>query len=381
MLTRRENFLHALRRQPHDRMPAYFVLDSFNYPVGLPEELAKAAGAFTPIEMVVEAQKYTGLDVVVRITPSPVKMKYAPRMEQLENGNVSAVWTTPRGEMRSLIVPSVDSSSAFPVEHPIKELKDYDELMYLLETQEYSVDEAQIVEAQRHKDVLGDHGIAYANGPSTPIMDVARTWAGLQDFVFHMMEDPERIDRVLNRMAENYFVWMEMLAKHTPYDVIVIYDDCNTLYLSRNMFAQYSLPVLQRYSEICHKYGKIFVNHTCGRINAFLDMYAQTGNDSIDWLTPAPTGDVSPANAMKHFDGKMVPMLTPVPSVLRNESPESVVAHLRWMLDQVDTSKVIMMVPPPLGSPIENAKAAGRLLIEDYGVPQNRSEQFGSMFD
>ena len=381
MLTRRENFLKTLRRQPHDWMPSYYALDPFNYPNDLPTEIATAVSTYSPVETMVEAMKYMGLDVLVRLSPGIVTGKNGPRGEQMEGGKSKTIWTTPYGEMDALAVPSAEAGTAFTIVHPVKEMADYDKLMWLMETEEYTLVEANIPEVQRWIDVVGDSGICYANGPSTPIMELTRSWTGLQEFVFHLMEDQERVERALDAMAEVNCRHMEMLAANTPCEVIVFWDDCNSLYLSKNMFAQYSLPVLQRYADICHKHGKILVNHTCGRINAFLDLYAQTRNDSIDWLTPPTTGDVLPAEAMKHFDGKITPMIAPQPSVFRNESPQSVAAHIRELLADVDPLKVIAMLPLPIGSPIENAKMATRVLTEEFGVPLNRSEKFGCVLD
>ena len=67
-MTRRENFLRTLRREPHEYLPAAFVLDNMNFPGGF-------AGEFDPerafvVEHGVGFQRRLGLDVLFRIAPS-----------------------------------------------------------------------------------------------------------------------------------------------------------------------------------------------------------------------------------------------------------------------------------------------------------------------
>jgi hypothetical protein len=133
------------------------------------------------------------------------------------------------------------------------------------------------------------------------------------------------------------------------------------------MFNKYSVPSLKRYADISHKYNKILVNHTCGKIRGFADLYAVAEQDAIDWLAVPPTGDMTLALAEQMWGGKVVPMVTPDPGVLRYGDLEKVYSYLIDMLDNIDTSKIILMLPCPQGTPMETARLLAHTAAERYG--------------
>ena len=72
MISRRQNFLKALRKEPHDYMPAVFVIDNMNYPGSFPESIFDVRRCFD-IEHSLEFQRRLGLDVLFRLSPNGVR--------------------------------------------------------------------------------------------------------------------------------------------------------------------------------------------------------------------------------------------------------------------------------------------------------------------
>ena len=388
-MTRRENFLRALRRQPHDYPPAYFPIDNFNLPGGLPAGLIDRdrLAAYDNPEQIVEASRFLGLDAVVRITPSVVTSSSAPVVRDLEEGRQETVWHTSRGALRQVAEASQTGETRFIIEHPVRELQDYERLLALLESTTFAVSSTGISESGRYLQTVRADGIAYAVGPATPIMDLTRSWVGLERFVYHQADEPGLVGTVLDAMAERAFQQYELIAEHTPCEVMVLWDDANALSLSRSLFERYSLPVLRRYAEITHRHGKILVNHTCGKIDAFLDLYAQTGNDAIDWLTPPPTGDVEPRRARDVLGNRLAVQMALLPAVLRYGSAAEVSAHAERILSEWrsasstgDGDGFVLMAPTPNGTPAENVQAVVRVLAE-RGFPLNRSREHGCIVE
>ena len=387
-MTRRENFLRALRRQPHDYLPAYFPIDNFNLPGGLPRGLIAPdrLAAYDNPEQIVEASRYLGLDAVVRITPSVLTSPNPPVVRDLGDGRQETVWQTPRGALRQMAETSQAGETRFIIEHPIREIQDYESLLALLESTMFEVSTTGVTESRRYLQTVRADGIAYAVGPATPIMDLIRTWVGLERFVYHLADEPGLVGTVLDAMAERAFQQYELIAEHTPCEVMVLWDDANSLSLSRKMFERYSLPVLRGYAEIAHRHGKLLVNHTCGKIDAFLDLYAQTGNDAIDWLTPPPTGDVEPRRAREVLGERMAIQMALLPAVLRYGSVQEVTAHAKGILSQGSTASsdghggFVLMAPTPNGTPAENVTAVVRVLA-DRGFPLNRSQEYGCIVE
>jgi len=155
---------------------------------------------------------------------------------------------------------------------PIKEPNDYNIFLSFLKAQKFSLDEKNLV------------GIV---GSPTSIVNFKRVFVGLENFIYHEMDEPELIKTVLDAMSENCYKQYKLIAKNSPCDVILFWDDANSLYLCLDMFEQYSVPVMQRYAEIAHRYGKTLVCHTCGNINSFLEIFLQAGIDAGDWVAPS----------------------------------------------------------------------------------------------
>jgi hypothetical protein len=389
MMTRRDNFLKTLRHEKHDRMPAVFVIDNFNYPQPLPKDIRdfEKLVSFADPEEYIELSKYYGLDILIRITPwhiayTQTSDDFTVRNESVGAGKNATIWKTPLGDIRQVTQRSEDANTLFTIEYPVKEIKDYEIMLATFDCKEYGVNHENIKETRRILDMIGDDGIAYACSWSTPIMDLARSWVGLEKLVYDLAEHTSVVEHALDVISDHYCRQYEIIAANTPCEVIVFWDDANSLYLSRDMFEKYSMPVLKRFAEIAYRHGKILVNHTCGKIDAFLDLYAATNADAIDWLTPPPTGDVEPKRAQKLFGNRTAIMLAVIPQIMRNGSPDEVEAHIRSLLSDVDiNNNFILMIPPPVGTPIENAKRIVEILVKEYDMPFNRSEIFGGILD
>lgn len=386
-MTRRENFLNTLKHKEHERMPALVVIDNFNYPQTLPAVFdMKRITSFEDPEGMIELSRFYGLDTLLRMVPSIVKSEWDPgvkvSIESRENGKTVTVWETTEGKIKSISGPSLEANSTFILENPIKDINDYKIFLSFIKSQKYSIDEKNIKESKRILELIGDEGIAYTVAPSTPIMDLARTWVGLENFIYHMCDNPGLVDSVLEAMAENCYQQYEIIAKNSPCEVIVFWDDANSLYLSPRMFEKYSVPVMKRFSEIAHKYGKTIVCHTCGNISSFLNLFLKTEVDAVDWVAPTPIGDVEPRIAQDIWGDKITMMLSVVPDVFKNGTQEQVKEHINTLLRGLNLKKnLVFMIVPPIGTPMENVQCAIKTLIDTHGVPLNESSRFGNILD
>lgn len=390
-MTRRENYIRMLNGEKHDRLPACMALDVFNYPQPLPDviDIQRVLeytdfGGFNHVADYVEAEKFCGMDTVIRAVPSTVSVS-VPGFEVstvAEEKGERTFYRGETGEMTAYHVTSESGATVFQTEHCVKETEQYETLIEYFEKQETKLAPENIRRAAQDIAAVGDEGIAYAVVPNSPVMDVARVWAGLENFIYHEMDEPELMKRVLQVMEDCYAKQVEMIAANTPCRYLVCWDDSNSLYLSPELFEKYAAPALKRFSDIAHKYGKKFICHTCGSINQLAPSFLQSGVDAIDWVTAAPGGDVVPCELQQIWGDKIAIMLAPSPGVLRHGTPEEVRSHMHTILQDVDLSgKISLMVPAPKGTPLENASMAVRVLTDNYGVELNRSEKYGSILD
>ena len=367
MLSRRQNFLRTLRKEPHDYMPAAFVIDNMNYPGSLPKNVFDVGRCFE-IEHSIQFQRRLGLDVLFRLSPNGIREIATGDFWRADPAG-GRICHTPVGILHS-DAPAAPGSPMleFGREVLLKSPKDYDTLAWVFEQHRYEIDESAVAECQRYLDLIGDDGILYVNAPASAIMDAVRSWAGIQEFVFALCDAPEKVENLLSIVAERYCEQYELICRTTPAEALVFWDDATTSLLSREMFIKYSQPSLTRYADICHRYDKILVNHTCGKIRRFADLYAVSEQDALDWLAVPPTGDMSLSLAAQMWQGRVIPMVTPDPGVIRYGGPDEVLSHLVDILDGADTTKVVVLLPCPQGTPLENARLLARILAEKYGV-------------
>ena len=365
MLSRRQNFLATLRKEPHDYMPVVFVIDNMNYPGSLPQTVFDVGRCFE-IEHSIQFQRRLGFDVLFRVSPNGIR-ETATGDFWSDDPAGGRICQTPIGILHS-DAPAAPGAPMLELgrEVLLKNPEDYNTLAWLFEHQRYEIDESAIAECQRHLDLISDDGILYVSSPASAIMDAVRSWAGIQGFVFTLYDFPQKVENLLAVVMERYCEQYELICRTTPAEVLVFWDDATTSLLSRDMFMKYSLPNLKRYADICHQHDKILVNHTCGQIRGFADLYALAEQDAIDWLAVPPTGDMSLPLAEQMWQDRVIPMVTPDPEVVRYGSPEKVRSHLIEMLDGADISKVVVLLPCPQGTPIENARLLAQTLAERY---------------
>lgn len=361
-MTKRENFLAALRCSSTDQMPFVFTVDGFNFPVGTPEEL------LNPFDMV-KIDRYLGSYAHDRLGPGPIVK--TPRsvtvdVTGMENGDQIYEYGTPVGKLKARYRPSAEANTSFLVGHCVTGPDDYEALVSIITDPLIEISQDGIDAAKARMEFIGDDGIMYNAGPSTPIMDLTRVWVGLEQFIMDLMDYPDIVERTMDAMAQKVYEEYELLASNTPVNAIVYWDDVTSAYISPDLFRRYVLPVYRNIADICHSHGKILVCHACGHLRSFLPIFPESGVDAIDWVTPPDTGDVVFSEAQEIFGKKICIMGTLIPAVLRFGTPDEVEAHIHQVLNGVDIHNgFIFQVPPPIGTPMANVNRV-REVVERY---------------
>lgn len=363
MISPRDNLLSALRCERSQRMPFVIVLDNFNHPTPMPPEL------FDPFD-IVKAQRYLGADIIDRCGPALVTSQNPDlKFTSTDRGDGTLLneWQTPAGKLSGVYRNSLDAGTLFLQQHCITDTKGYEVLASIYQSSRTSVDEAGVAAVRTRIEEIGDEGVLYSVGPASPIMDLMRTWVGMEKLIYDIADYPEVVERTMAVMAKRVYEEYELLAANTPAKLIVFWEDVTSLHLSRETFRKYALPFYQRVSEICHGRGKLLVMHTCGRFRAFYDLLLESGIDAIDWVTPPETGDVVFAEAQKALGHKICLMGTVLPSVMRFEAADAVESHVKSILADVDTMRgFVFMVPAPVGSPMENVERVRQVVADHY---------------
>ncbi len=362
-MTTREDFLSALQARETTRMPFCYLVDNAYYPEGMPERFLE------PLD-IVAMQRWIGFGAVTeRVGPAVTVRSYRNvrySLSDVEDGLQTEDWQSGNGTIRRRFRQT--AGGTFFEQRGIVEVSGYSVLRDAVEDASIDIDTDAVEATRRRLQEIGEDGILYSVGPSSPIMELVRSWVDLDRFVYDMADHPGLIDSLLHAMAEANYREYEALASTTPAKVIVFWDCVNSLQITPAQFREYVVPVYRRYAEICHRYGKILVCHTCGRIRAFMGMFLETNVDAIDWLTPPETGDVVFRDAQRLWDAKMGIMGTLLPAIVRFEPPDALERHIHEVLKGVDTRRgFIFQAPIPGGTPMANVERI-RQVAKKYGA-------------
>lgn len=365
-LTAKENLIAVFKHKDHEWIPCTpHIANLNNLPGQLPYELLR-----NPLDRL-KISRYVGGDVLYEIFPTKNCYSEDILVKTEKEGNfiINTLHTsvgniTNRTKVVCVDTPKYEGTThnfSYPppmetrtkVEHSVKRLEDYNILRYIYENSFFEIDEKKIDDAI---DEVGDDGVVVVGGPSTPFYNLVSDAAGLEKTIYDLFDNPEEVEQTMHIMTEKNCEWYRRIVK-TKAEVIRCTEDLDTNLVSPEMFAKYSVPVLKRYAEICHQYGKIFIVHMCGHIRDFLPVLKGAGIDGIHCLCPPKTGN-TPLNYAKKILGKEVVIMARIdPLVLMNGSPEVVSGEVINMLHEMSPGDEFTLIMPCGRAPLANLQS------------------------
>ena len=320
MITPCENMLKVFRHEMPEWIPVITMVDNYQVPRGMDEELASNLNCVTfskklglDIMERYEEARYEKMGEVRRYEMPIFKEKYhnVSFKTELDGDMLQRTWETPHGTIRALfrsVTYDVGIEAAvateFPVEYPIKAPEDFAAFRDIFEDLEYEVVPEGVIEMEKRKKVIGDEGIFILWAPSSPLGMAVRYFMGVEfltnAYCYHRVE----LEELLNIIGEKFLQKQRLLAD-LDCDGTNNADDTTTLAISPRMFEELEIPYLQRASKINHDQGKLYLHHSCGHIHDLLDLYTETGMDAVDILTVEPVGNCTIADAKRRLDPKV----------------------------------------------------------------------------
>jgi len=194
---------------------------------------------------------------------------------------------TPSGVLTQTTITDPVAQTTYVTEHLLKGPEDFWVLLDLLESLEFKTDAASV---NHCLEVIQEAGIPSLTTPETPIMSFIMYYMGLERTLYTIMDYPGETREMFDRMHEKYKEYYRALAP-LPVQMVRPFEDTSSSLTSPAMYAEYALPCLKDYAEICHEQGKAFVPHMCGLLKDMLLILRQAGLDGGEALTPPPTGD------------------------------------------------------------------------------------------
>lgn len=282
-----------------------------------------------------------------------------------KNGEIFNTYETPIGIIKEKYVFTKASPwLPFPVEHKIKRKEDLKIYKYLLEN---ITPKPNFENFQKEVDYIGNDGLASASGPSTPIMRLLQREMGIETFYYYLNDYPKEIEEILDIMHERNKKIYYIIIK-SPAEVIIDYENSSTTLFSPQIFDRYCLNQINEYANIVKQSGKIFLTHMCGKLDKIMNLLSQGKQDGIIDVSPAPTGDLNIAEALKSWGKTKVVMGGIDATAFTQLSIDGIKKYVRDLLRQIGPANNFILGSgdaTPYGTPLESLKAVTKV-VENY---------------
>lgn len=319
MQNQRELFFARLEGKPVDRQPFFpDISDWYKARRTLPGKPQKFnTGELIPDgiefhqvchDMPAEWQSWSYLDfyrrfdwgLPVHIYDWLVTRPQGYRLDYSENdGDRTWVWETPVGRLVKKQKMAADGSFV-TVKHPVETPADFKALEYVASHTEFAADFSRV------NDVLakiGGLGMADVVIGRSPFGKLVQEYAGFEQTVFWLADDPRRIQEFLIFQEEIDLKVIE-LAAQTAARLVIISDHADEQLINPRWYAGFCMPFYRKVCDILHRNGKFVSTHLDGNIRGFFPLLQETGFDLLDGCTPAPMTNYCPEELGKALGEK-----------------------------------------------------------------------------
>ena len=178
-------------------------------------------------------------------------------------------------------------------------------------------------------------------------------YAGVERSVLLAADEPEEFERTIATINAAHEKAFRMLAEG-PSEVLIHSDNLSSDVESPRWLERYSGSYYRRMAQIARQCGKPLVTHLDGRLRGLLGLLGEMGFRGADAVTPAPWGDLTPAECRKEAGPQFVLSGGVPPSSFRDGVPLSVFdRQVDAWLELRDQSPALIIAPgdqlPPDG--------------------------------
>ena len=251
--------------------------------------------------------KGLGLKVAV-----PVWREEMPhvRVDMKTVGNiVYKTFHTPVGSvsMKERIGLREGAGASWIVEHPIKDISDFEVVEFIAEDTVYLPDYEPFLEAERN---LGDDGIVFVWAGRSPLQEMQIELMGYKTFAIALYKYPrefERLLRILEKRADERY----RIIAESPAEIVNGTDNISSEIVSPKLYEKYIIPFYRKQAQLLHKKGKILEDHMDGKLKCLKDLISKTDIDVVEAFTPPPMGDLPLIEAKAAWKEKIISLNFP----------------------------------------------------------------------
>ncbi len=125
-------------------------------------------------------------------------------------------------------------------------------------------------------------------------VEIGSTYDWAEVFLIGLIEAPSLIERYLDAKLKATLMLAEALLErgvdglHGGFD----WASAKGLMFSPRHFRRFVFPRIQKITDLCHRYGKVYVKHTDGNVNAIIEDMIQAGIDGYQAIEPGAGMDI-----------------------------------------------------------------------------------------
>ncbi len=257
------------------------------------------------------------------------------------------VWSTPVGEVSSLIEPA--GFTSWVHEKWFKSKDDYKVIKFIMENEHYIPDFTPWIKAE---EAAGGDIIFRAAVGSEPLQSfISSNLMDMQDFCYEWMDSRDEILDIAAVIRKKRLEMAQIIADspalHANYGGNVTPE-----IIGKEVFDKYYVPCYDEVADILHKKGKLLGCHFDANNKLIAGSIARSGLDYVEAFTPAPDTDMSLEEARRIWKDKV--LWLNFPSSLHLKKDEEVEKATLEMFQNIDDKSGIIMgitedMPPERG--------------------------------
>lgn len=218
-------------------------------------------------------------------------------------------------------------------------------------------------------DAVGDDGVVCILPGYSAMGYLLNYWMGIEETMFAICDNPQLVHAVVGQINENNLRMIDMLVQY-PGEIVLMGDNFSGEIQPPAFFAEWSKPYYVEAIRRIHAAGKYVAVHIDGKMHGALEMIRDAGADACDAATPAPMGDLTPAEARAEAGPRFILSGGVSPNVWLPEVDTATFkqAVLDWLELRKISPRLIAaagdQVPP---GAVEERIEIMRDLVEQYG--------------
>jgi hypothetical protein len=236
-----------------------------------------------------------GADPLWRGAPCAVKAIPPAQMDIRNtegNGRSVCEIATPVGTLRQAWARSESGNTSFLVEHPLKSEQDFKTQIWIEENTTLAYDPAPV---NAHFDGDGREGLSMGmlipRGKSA-FQSLVEHLAGTEELIFALADFPRTVEALWRTMVAKDLEAVNLSAQ-APYTHFITWEDSSTQNYSPSQYDAYIGSEIGEWCRILSARGKHYTQHACGHIAALVGRMKTHGVQSVESISPPPTGNIT----------------------------------------------------------------------------------------